>query len=89
MALQAIQETIAKLRKALDEANDLQPETRTSMQAELDRLEVLLSNDKLPPDELQSAGSQLQQLLLTFETKHPQVTGLIAGLAESLANLGI
>lgn len=89
MSKQTIQQTIAHLRMALSVASDLSSETRAAMQAELDRLDDLLSRDQLTPEQMQPVAGQLQELLLTFETKHPQITGLIGTLASSLANLGI
>lgn len=85
-----LQSSLSELHESLTNVEQLDDETRQMMEtlaADLQRL--LRKEGELSADDVAPVSNRLQELLLRFETEHPQITGILGRLASSLANLGI
>jgi hypothetical protein len=90
MEKQRLQETLAELHESLTGVERLDQETRELVETVVDDLQRLVQQDgEVSSVEVQPVTHNLQELLLRFETEHPQLTGIINRIAGSLANLGI
>lgn len=90
MEKQRLRETLAELHNSLGDVDRLDEETRQLMRTVVDDLQRLVQSEgQVSSDEVQPVSSNLQELLLKFETEHPQLTGIVNRIAETLANLGI
>ena len=58
-----------------------------ALTSDLDKLHLGDSEPK--QDEVRSTATRLRDVILKFETEHPQVAGLIEKISTGLANIGI
>lgn len=82
--------TLEQLHQNLGDIEPIDDETRqlvVTLTADLHRL--LQHSGDLSSAETAPLSEQLRSLVLRFETDHPQLTGLMGRMADSLANLGI
>jgi hypothetical protein len=85
-----LQQTLAELHESLVHVDQLDDETRQLMRTLTDDLQRLLEQEgKWQAEDVEPVSNKLQDLLLRFETEHPQISGILGRLASSLANLGI
>jgi molecular chaperone GrpE (heat shock protein) len=90
MGKNQLQESLAELHESLAKIDRLDEETRQLMQRLTADLQRLLGQaGDLSAEDVEPVTNNLQELLLRFETEHPQITGILGRLASSLANLGI
>jgi len=89
--------TLEKVHAELADAQSVDDETRrllTTLTEDLQRLseqsdEASAENVETPSAEVQVLASQVQDLVLQFETDHPRLTTALNQVAGALANLGI
>jgi hypothetical protein len=85
-----LQQTLAELRASLGHVDHLDDETRQLMRTLTDDLQRLLEHEgEWEAEDVEPVSHTLQDLLLRFETEHPQISGILGRMASSLANLGI
>jgi hypothetical protein len=93
-----IEETISKIEERLRAADALSPGQRAELQnllAQLRREARTLPGDALPSDsvsadeDVQTTLGRLEESLTSFETSHPQLTGIVNRISAILANMGI
>ncbi len=90
MARKQLQVTLEELHKALGGTEQIDDETRQMLKAVTSQIEQLLDEKQSPSEQdVHSVSSDLKELLLRFESEHPQLTGILGRIADGLANLGI
>jgi len=90
MVKNQLQSSLAELHESLSKVDELDDETRQLMLSLANDLQRLLGREgDLSPADVAPVSNDLQELLLRFETEHPQISGILGRMASSLANLGI
>jgi hypothetical protein len=90
MVKHELRQTLQELHETLAGAGPLDDETRRLMQTVVADLQRLAGQPgELSAADVEPVSGDLQELLLKFETEHPQISGILGRLASSLANLGI
>lgn len=83
-----IHRLLHELESELDKASNLDPETREQMQA----MARELGEAADPGHERQFDSdvlTQLERSAINFEAEHPRISGILGGIADTLAKLGI
>lgn len=91
MSREQLLQNLKQLHQLLQEENHPDAETRRLLQtATVDIQKVLESTtetvDNVPAE---SFAEQLRVALLGFESRHPQISGLIERITDGLAGMGI
>jgi ABC-type transporter Mla subunit MlaD len=90
MVKSELRESLAELHESLAHVDELDEETRQLMRTLTEDLQRLLGQSgELSASDVEPVSNRLHELLLRFETEHPQISGILGRLASSLANLGI
>lgn len=90
MVKNQLQSSLADLHESLSKVDELDDETRQLMLSLANDLQRLLGREgDLSAADVAPVSNDLQELLLRFETEHPQISGILGRMASSLANLGI
>jgi hypothetical protein len=90
MVKSQLRESLAELHESLADVDELDEETRQLMRTLTEDLQRLLGQrGELSASDVEPVSHRLHELLLRFETEHPQISGILGRLASSLANLGI
>jgi hypothetical protein len=90
MEKERLREILEELHESLGDVQELDEPTCQAMQTLTDDLQRLLSRSgSLSAADVEPVANRLPDLLLRFETEHPQITGILGRIASSLANLGI
>jgi hypothetical protein len=90
MVKNQLRETLSELHDSLANSGPLDEETKRLMQTLIADLQRLVGQPgDLSASDVEPVTSDLHELLLRFETEHPQISGILGRLASSLANLGI
>lgn len=90
MARKQLQLTLEELQDALGDTEQIDDETRAMLKAVTADIQRLLDKKEAPTQQdVHSVSSELKDLLLRFESEHPQLTGILGRIADGLANLGI
>lgn len=90
MEKKRLQGTLQELHESLQGTPEIDEKTRSLLQDLTDDIQRLLKHEDDPnPDDVNSVSNDLKELLLRFETEHPQLTGVLGRIADGLANLGI
>ena len=90
MEKKQLQGSLQELHTTLQQTQQVDGETRDLLQNLATDIQRMLDQDEAPKqDEVHSLSSDLKDLLLKFESEHPQLTGVLGKIADSLANLGI
>jgi hypothetical protein len=90
MVKSQLRESLNELHDSLRNAGPLDEETKRQMQTLIADLQRLVGQPgELSSSDVEPVSGNLQELLLHFETEHPQISGILGRLASSLANLGI
>lgn len=76
------------LQTEVGRSSAIEPETRTALESVAQQIHRQLAGEVAPGDEPAAAG-RLHDLLLEFETEHPELTRLVNQVSAALANLGI
>ena len=90
MDKQRLLQTLAELRAEVTQAESVDPETTAllesamrDLQSELDKRGVKQAAD------IEPASSGLKDVLLKFESEHPQLSVAVGKVADALAAMGI
>ncbi len=85
-----LQETLAKLHGELSDQEKIDDATRQLLKKFADDINRLLDDDDVSAaDDVDPPSEQVQDLVLKFETDHPQLTAALNQVASALANMGI
>ncbi len=89
-----LQKTLEALHAELNSAESVDDATRAKLVAlaeEIQRLSEQKSTDEVesPLAQVQDVSEQVQDMVLKFETDHPQLTRALNQVSAALANLGI
>ncbi len=90
MDKQRLLQTLAELRAEIAQTESVDPETAELLDSAVQDLKGEL--DKLgvkPAEEASPATSGLKDVLLKFESEHPQLSEAVGKVADALAALGI
>ena len=85
-----LQKTLESLRSELNKAASVDDETRTmltSLAKDIQRLSD--QNAAETSSEVEPLTERVQDMVLKFETDHPQLTTVLNQVSAALANLGI
>ena len=82
---------LKQLHQLLQEENHPDTETRALLESLTLDIQKTLSSPKVADDSKppESMIEQLRVVLLSFEAKHPRVSGLIERITDGLAGMGI
>ena len=82
--------TLEAVRSELANSKKVDDETRRSLTSLTDEIRRLTEEDeKTSAEHIGPLSSQVQDLVLQFETEHPALTTALNQVAAALANLGI
>ena len=85
-----LQATLQELRTAAATTGPIDERTRELLQSVTGELQRLLEQEsRWSAEDVGPVHRDLRELLLRFETQHPQFTSLLGRIADGLANLGI
>jgi len=85
-----LQETLAKLHGELSDQEKIDDATRRLLKKFADDINRLLDDDATTSSgDVEPLSEQVQDLVLKFETDHPQLTAALNQVASALANMGI
>ncbi|MDG2385760.1 MAG: DUF4404 family protein [Pirellulaceae bacterium] len=90
MEKKRLQGTLEELHESLQETHEIDEQTRRLLKDLTNDIQRLLEQEDQPSsDDLNSVSDDLKELLLKFQTEHPQLNGVLRRIADGLANLGI
>lgn len=90
MEKQQLQTNLRELGDALSQAGPIDDQTKQLLQAVTNELQRLLQQDEqLSAESVGRVNRDLKDLLLQFETQHPQLTAILGRIADGLSNVGI
>ena len=90
MEMAELRSKLQELHESLQSMDHVDEETRDLISAvSSDLKRVLEPSPNWTAEEMGPVSQRMRELLLKFETDHPQITGLMGRVADSLANLGI
>lgn len=90
MSEKQLQSTLQELQRALQVTDRIDDETKQLvLQVAQDLQQLVLRSPKLTNDEISPMTQRLEDLVLRFESDHPQLTGIMGRLVDYLAALGI
>ena len=88
MSREELQQTLGALHESLVDVNEVDDKTRELLHSITADIERLLADEQPEaPDE--SFSGRIKDLVVEFEARHPQISGLLERLSDGLANLGI
>ena len=90
MEKQPLQESLTALHDQLSQRDQIDDGTRSLLQTlagDIDRL--LDDSTENTPQDVEPVNEQVQDLVLKFETEHPELTAVLNRVASALANMGI
>lgn len=81
---------LIELHESLQQVGSLDDDARQLLATVAEDLHRLAIQPTTPSaEQISPVSTQLSDLVLRFESNHPQVTALLGRITESLANLGI
>ena len=90
MEKQQLQTNLRELGDTLAKAGPIDDQTKQLLQSVTNELQRLLQQDEqLSPESVGRVHRDLKDLLLQFETQHPQLTAILGRIADGLSNVGI
>jgi len=92
MTREELANTLTALHQTLSDTTDVDDETRTLLLSITADIERVLQKDVGTgdgPDKEESVSGRLQDMVVEFEARHPQIGGLLERLSDGLANMGI
>lgn len=90
MDKERLEATLQELYETLATAGPIDDRTRQLLQSVTAELQRLLQQETdLSAADVSPVHRDLKELLLRFETEHPQFTSILGRIADGLANLGI
>jgi hypothetical protein len=90
MSNERLLETLEQLHAELSQAEPVDPEVAARLRAITDDIErALAQREQASSAKLAPASSGLNDLMLKFESEHPQLSVAIGRVADALAAMGI
>lgn len=91
MSREQLLSNLKQLHQLLQEEDHLDAETKTLLESVTADIQAKLheASDEIESTPPESMTEQLRVALLSFEAKHPQVSGLIERISDGLAGMGI
>lgn len=87
---QRLLELLEELRTGLSGMERVDDQTRSLLQGMTSDIERILEQEKpASREQLDPVHHDLKEMVLRFETEHPQLTGILGRIVDGLANLGI
>jgi hypothetical protein len=85
-----LRDTLEKLHQELEQAENLDDESRQRLQHLMGDIRTALEREEPPPSEdYQSIGDQLNEAILEYEISHPSLTASMVHALEILSGAGI
>ena len=81
-------QTLDALRAEVAQASQVDPEMRAELRRLTDDLRQSIDDDEAPKPETEQASHGLRDLLLKYESEHPQLAVSIGKVADALAAMG-
>jgi hypothetical protein len=81
-------QTLDALRAEVALASQVDPEMRAELRRLTDELRQSIDDDEAPKPETEQASHGLRDLLLKYESEHPQLAVSIGKVADALAAMG-
>ena len=81
-------QTLDALRAEVAQASQIDPEMRAELRRLTDELRQSIDDDEAPKPETEQASHGLRDLLLKYESEHPQLAVSIGKVADALAAMG-
>ena len=90
MEKQRLLQTLAELRAEVAQAGSVDPETAELLESAMRDLQNELDKHGVKqPADIEPASSGLKDVLLKFESEHPQLSVAVGKVADALAAMGI
>jgi hypothetical protein len=90
MDKQRLLQTLAELRAEVARAESVDPETAALLESAVRDLQSELEKRGVKqPADIKPASSGLKDVLLKFESEHPQLSVAVGKVADALAAMGI
>lgn len=90
MEKQKLLQTLAELRAQVAQVDSVDPETAEALESAIRDLQNELDKrGAKPSDDIEPASSGLKDVLLKFESEHPQLSVAVGKVADALAAMGI
>ena len=90
MDKQRLLQTLAELRAEVARADSVDPETAALLESAVRDLQSELEKRGVKqPADIKPASSGLKDVLLKFESEHPQLSVAVGKVADALAAMGI
>ncbi len=86
---QKLESTIRELENELNAIESLDSDTRRMLEETLGEIQAALRNKSTTSSSEEPIGNRLQTVMQEFETTHPNLTGILARVIDSLAQMGI
>ena len=81
-------QTLDALRAEVAQASQIDPEMRAELRRLTDDLRQSIDDDEAPKPEAEQTSHGLRDLLLKYESEHPQLAVSIGKVADALAAMG-
>jgi hypothetical protein len=88
MEKERLLQTLDALRAEVAQASQVDPEMRAELRRLTDELRQSIDDDQSPITETEQASHGLKDLLLKYESEHPQLAVSIGKVADALAAMG-
>lgn len=90
MEKQRLLQTLEELRKEVEKAQSVDPETLALLETAMGRLQRELDkHGEKQPEKIEPAAGSLKDALLKFESEHPNLSVAVGKVADALAAMGI
>ena len=81
-----LHETLAHLHEQLEGAENLDADLRAELERAVEEIRAVVEASDSPSE---SAGDQLSDLALRFETQHPNLTEALGRVIRALSRMGV
>jgi Domain of unknown function (DUF4404) len=88
MEKERLLQTLDALRAEVAQAEQVDPEMRAELRSLVDDLRQSIDEEELPAVKTEQASHGLKDLLLKYESEHPQLAVSIGKVADALAAMG-
>jgi hypothetical protein len=84
-----IDETVAKIEAAIQEAKVADPKNKAELIALLEKLKTEVQREKASKALLDAAAGRLEDAAVEFEATHPKLAAVVGEVSSLLASIGI
>jgi hypothetical protein len=88
MEKERLLQTLDALRAEVAQAGQVDPEMRAELRRLTDELRQSIDDEESPAAQTEQASHGLKDLLLKYESEHPQLAVSIGKVADALAAMG-